>query len=88
MALIRATALFKPYPAEVAYKQKVKLKPIEHHYEDEGQEPYIKYSCPLCEQIAENMNKVIFEEDRKFTRFSIIRGTEQCPCCGIYFDWK
>lgn len=49
MALIRADAMFKIYPAKAVHKQKVKLRPNEHHYENEGEKPYIKYSCQLCE---------------------------------------
>lgn len=36
MALVRANVMFKIFPAKVVYKQKVKLKPNEHHYENEG----------------------------------------------------
>ena len=43
MALIKVNKMFKIYPAKAVYKQKVKLRPNEHHYEKEGEEPYIKY---------------------------------------------
>ena len=39
MALVRADAMFKLYPAKAVYKQKVKLRPNEHHYENDGEEP-------------------------------------------------
>lgn len=55
MAIVRADAMFKLYPAKAVYKQKVKLRPNEHHYENEGEDPYIKYSCQICEQLAERV---------------------------------
>ena len=90
MALSRATALFKLYPAKHVHQQKVKLRPNEHHYEEEGQPPYIKYSCQLCEKLAENAKGCYFdgyEDDVSFIRFSLPEGTERCPCCGINIDW-
>ena len=85
MALVRVDAMFKIYPAEVSYKQKVKLRPNEHHYESEGEELCVKYTCQICEQLAEKANK--FMED-KFVPFSFPKGTEQCPCCGVNIDWN
>ena len=91
MALVRADAMFKIYPAKVVHKQEVKLRPNEHHYENEGEEPYIKYTCQICEQLAEKIKGFHFdkehEEERKFIRFSFPKGTKQCPCCGINIDW-
>lgn len=90
MALIRAEAMFKIFPAKVVHKQKVKLRPNEHHYENEGEEPYIKYSCQICEQLAKNIQDFHFEgssENGNFIRFSFPKGTEQCPCCGVNIDW-
>lgn len=84
----------KGIPAKVVYKQKVKVKPIAHHYENEGEPPYIKYGCPICEQIAEQAKtKQIYTNDEddtqgKFIRFSFPEKTENCPCCGINFDWN
>ena len=91
MALSRASATFKLYPAKHVYKQRVKLRPNEHHYENEGEEPHIKYSCQLCEQLAENVKGLPLytddEEIGQFERFSFPKGTERCPCCGVYIDW-
>ena len=93
MALVRADAMFKIFPAEAVHKQKVKLRPNEHHYENDGEEPYIKYSCQICEQLAEKLKGFPFYEDDendeggKFVRFSFPEGTERCPCCGINIDW-
>ena len=98
MPLTRAEAMFKVVPSKLMYKQKVKLRPIEHHYESKGEEPYIKYSCQLCEQIAEHLKDFTFdekgyvtfegdEERLKFNNFLFAEGTEQCPCCGVNIDW-
>lgn len=88
MALIKAEAMFKIFPAKVVHKQKVKLKPNEHHYENEGEEPYIKYSCQICEKLSKSIKDFDFDEDGEFIRFSFPKGTKQCPCCGINIDWS
>ena len=94
MALVRANALFKLFPAKAVYKQQVKIRPVEHHYEEEGEEPYIKYGCQICEQLAESVKNFplyLDEEDGQcgqFVRFSFPKGTKQCPCCGINIDWN
>ena len=91
MALSKAIAMFKLYPSKHVHRQRVKLRPNEHHYENEGEEPYIKYSCQLCEQLAENVKDFPLytydEEIGQFVRFSFPKGTERCPCCGVYIDW-
>lgn len=88
MALVRASVLYKIFPAEYVHEQEVKLRPNEHHYENEGEEPYIKYGCQICEQIADKVKDfVVFDEERKFARFSLPKGIERCPCCGINIDW-
>lgn len=87
MALVRADAMFKIFPAKVVHNQKVKLRPNEHHYENEGEEPYVKYSCQICEQLSESIKGFYFDEEQKFVRFSFPKGTEQCPCCGVNIDW-
>ena len=94
MALIRTNAMFKIFGASVVCKQQVKVKPNEHHYEDEGITSYIKYSCPICENLSEEYNKIyshsngLFSEDERFVRFSFPKGTKNCPCCGINIDWN
>lgn len=94
MALINAHAMFKLFPAKAVYKQRVKLRPIEHHYENDGEPPYIKYSCQICEQLAKNAEGFPLysddedDEDGKFVRFSFPEGTPNCPCCGINIDWN
>lgn len=94
MALIKSDVLFKVYGAEKVHKQKVKVKPIEHHYEKEGEPEYIKYGCPLCENLSEEYRKVysqssgLFDESEQFKTFSFPKGTANCPCCGINIDWN
>lgn len=36
MALMTTNTMFKPHPAKSVYQQKVTVRPVEHHYEDEG----------------------------------------------------
>lgn len=93
MALVRADAMFKIFPSKMVHKQKVKLRPIEHHYESEGEEPYIKYGCQICETLAKEVEGIpLYADDEndergKFVRFSFPEGTPNCPCCGINIDW-
>lgn len=87
MSLLRVGFLVRPIPADVVHKQKVKIKPIEHHYENDGEEPYVKYSCRLCEQLAEKMELFGLNDYGNFSKFSFSEGTPNCPCCGINIDW-
>ena len=87
MNLIKATAMFKIFPAKAVHRQRIKLRPNEHHYESDGETPYIKYSCPLCEQIANEVKGLDVFEEGKFIRFSFPEGTKQCTCCGVNIDW-
>ena len=48
MALIKSDVLFHVKGANKVSKQRVSLRPVEHHYETEGEEEYIKYNCQLC----------------------------------------
>lgn len=73
-------------PAEFVHKQQVGFKPVEHHYEETGEEPYIKYGCPICEAIARDYEPDD-EDEGTFNRFSFAKGTTKCPCCGVNFAW-
>lgn len=55
------------------YKDRVCVRPIEHHYEETGQHEYIKYGCPVCEKIG--------------ARHSLEYGTSNCPLCGVNLLW-
>lgn len=48
--------------------------PNKHIYEKTGEEPYIKYSCPICDAIG-NLHQVI-------------KGDKNCPLCGVNLDWE
>lgn len=73
-------------PAEHVCKQVVRIRPVEHHYEKTGEEPYIKYGCPICEAIARDYEP---EDDAEgtFIKFSFGKGTANCPVCGVNFAW-
>ena len=47
--------------------------PVRHHYEDPGEKPKIKYTCPVCDQAD--------------LRHAITEGEDDCPCCGVHFFW-
>lgn len=74
-------------PAEFIHKQRVGLKPVEHHYEKSGEKPYIKYGCPICEAIVRDFEPDEADEGT-FNRFSFAKGTPKCPCCGVNFAWE
>lgn len=59
--------------AEYAYQKTSYVYPVEHHYEEPGEEPYVKYSCPVCEAIG-NLHQVT-------------PGEKNCSLCGVNLDW-
>lgn len=59
--------------ADVAYRRTTSVKPTEHHYEEPGEKPYIKYSCPVCEALG-NLHQVN-------------RIVQNCPVCGVQLYW-
>ena len=85
MALIKSDILFKVCGAKSVGKQKVKVKPVEHHYEKDGEPEYIKYGCPLCESLGNEYRKFyshssgLFDKDKQFNQFSFSKGTPNCP---------
>lgn len=58
-----------------AHSRKVKVTPIEKHYEEEGEPPYIKYHCPVC--MAAGNRKV-----------SVPYGMKNCRLCGVSLNWQ
>ena len=88
MALIKSSVLFHVKGAKTVSKQRISLRPVEHHYETEGEEEYIKYSCQLCESIAKSYPNKLMDKDEQFIRFSLPKGIDRCPCCGVYIDWN
>lgn len=59
--------------SNVAYKRKVSVNPVPHHYEETGEKPYIKYTCPVCDTVG---NKA-----------QVLRGTSNCLLCGVSLNW-
>ena len=59
--------------AEVSYKRITRIKPVAHHYENEGEDEYIKWGCPICESFN--------------NRHSFAEGTENCPLCNVNLLW-
>lgn len=57
------------------------VRPIAHYYEK-----YTKWSCPICEKIADGSPN--FSDDMLFKNFSFPEGTERCPICGINLNWS
>lgn len=55
------------------YKRITKVKPVEHHYENPNEKPYIKYGCPVCESLG--------------NRFSFPQGINNCPLCNVNLLW-
>lgn len=86
--------LFHVKGSKVVHKQKVTVRPIEHHYEQDGEPENIKYGCPLCESLGTAYRKFyshssgLFDEDKQFVSFQIPKGTPNCPICGINLDWS
>lgn len=90
MALMKSNVLFRVHGGKHVFEQKVSLRPIEHHYEKNGEPEYIKYGCQLCESLANSYPGKVMDDNEQFTNFSFAEGTPQCPCCGIniYWDYK
>lgn len=58
-----------------ANKARTKIVPIARHYEENGETPYIKYSCPVCEAAGNH-------------HLSFPKGTPDCPFCGVHLEWE
>ena len=62
------------YKSDKIYKTKIKAIPIAHHYEKDGENPYIKYSCPVCEGLG--------------IKHQVHPLEDNCKICGINLDWS
>lgn len=60
--------------AKFAYQKITSIKPTEHHYEELGEKPYIKYSCPVCQAVG-NLHQVT-------------SGDKNCPLCNVNLCWE
>lgn len=57
-----------------AHTKRVYIKPIAHYYNDEGEEYYIKWGCPICNTVT--------------TRTRVNYGDNNCFACGVNFAWE
>ena len=53
--------------------KQIPKKPIERHYEDPGEEPYIKHTCPAGCRVTLHGGRY---------------GVKYCPRCGQAIDWS
>jgi hypothetical protein len=60
--------------AEHAYQRITYVKPTAHHYEKQGEKPYIKYGCPVCESLG--------------NRHQVTHGTSNCLLCNVNLTWE
>lgn len=60
--------------AEYCYQRITYVRPVERHYEEPGEEPYVKYICPVCDAL-ENIHQVTL-------------GEKKCPLCGVNLYWE
>lgn len=54
-------------------EKRIPKKPIERHYEDPGEEPYIKHTCPAGCRVTLHGGRY---------------GVKYCPQCGQAIDWS
>lgn len=59
--------------ADMIHKRITYVKPVAHHYEEVGEKPYIKYSCPVCDALN--------------NKHQVIPGEQNCPLCKVNLDW-
>lgn len=64
----------KVIEAKYAYQRITYVKPMENHYEDVGEKPYIKYNCPVCESLG--------------NKHSLSTGISNCPLCNVNLLWE
>lgn len=50
------------------------VRPTEHHYEEEGETPYAKYCCPVCEMLG--------------NKHQVTEGESNCPLCNVNLFWE
>lgn len=59
---------------QYTYRGMTYIQPTEHHYEEPGEKPYIKYGCPVCEALG-NIH-------------TVTHGEKNCPLCGVNLSWE
>lgn len=55
------------------YERKTSVRPISRHYEEEGEKPYIKYGCPVCESLGNH--------------HQVEKGADKCYSCNVNLTW-
>lgn len=60
--------------AQYAYQRIARVKAVAHHYEDEGEKPYIKYGCPVCELLG--------------NKHQVTAGASNCTQCNVNLMWE
>lgn len=60
--------------AEYTYQRIVYVRPMERHYEEPGETPYIKYGCPVCEALG--------------NPHQIISNQAYCSLCNVNLNWE
>lgn len=64
--------------AEEALKRQIPKKPIYRHYEEDGEKPYIKITCPNgCRIQLYPVTEKHFAHEHNY-----------CPKCGQAIDWS
>lgn len=71
MTLIRTDAMFKTYPAKAVYKQKVKLRPNEHHYEEET---FIRFSTEADGLQIRELTRLCFGDRDQYNILESLKG--------------
>ncbi|RZT01198.1 hypothetical protein [Cuneatibacter caecimuris] len=56
------------------HKRYTQVKPIDRHYENPGEIPYIKYSCPVCAALGNT--------------HQVLPGQPNCTLCGVQLYWE
>ena len=56
------------------HKCKAYVIPVAHHYEEAGEEPYIKYSCPVCDSLN--------------NKHQVHSWQQNCPLCNVNLFWE
>lgn len=60
--------------AQHAYQRITYVKPVPHYYGQDGDKPYIKFTCPVCDTLG-NFHQVT-------------EGDKNCPQCSVNLTWE
>ena len=62
-----------------ACKTKAAVHVQAHDYHRPGEEPYQKFTCPICHASGIHIQPIPPKAGTRFTN---------CPCCNVRLDWK